>query len=229
VTVDNSTALPPPAVMRGYPGRGIAVLCDAAGGLWWIYFLTGRSPSSRARRFRHEGEALIMENTDPFTRDDPPRHYRSAVEVGSRLVVGNGDHVDVIADRLRDSGTDDVDDLPVGLLDGIEAEPDPPIDTPRIAAVLGARPDRPFHMVSVRSIDGVTVRDQHRIEPTAGHLVMLHTHGGDTRSVITDAVPHNSTWPGNAERLWTQLDLGLRVALAWGTAPSATPGGVLPA
>ena len=116
-------------VVGGYPGRGVAVHTDLDGGSQWMYFITGRSSSSRARRIRNAGDSLIVEPLETDVDEDDLRHYACARRTSSGLVVGNGDHVDVISNRLS-GGTSASE-----ATRGIEPEPDPPINTPRVALI----------------------------------------------------------------------------------------------
>jgi IMP cyclohydrolase len=115
-----------------YPGRGVLVRRRSDGDLEWVYFVTGRSESSRRRRARQVGDVVYIEPTGPG-HADPLRHYACARTFSEGLIVGNGDHVDVLAEQLDDR---------VGLeaaLTTITPEPDPPINTPRIGAVIRQR------------------------------------------------------------------------------------------
>jgi len=72
-----------------------------------VYFLTGRSPSSQARRFVLRPGALAVAPTDADAEFDELRHYLCAtgVDGSARIVVGNGDHVATIAQLLAEVST----------------------------------------------------------------------------------------------------------------------------
>ena len=53
-----------------YPGRGLVHLVDSDGSLSWLYFITGRSPASRARRVAISGSDLLIESTDVDAAED---------------------------------------------------------------------------------------------------------------------------------------------------------------
>ncbi|WP_307530858.1 IMP cyclohydrolase [Streptomyces umbrinus] len=77
---------------------------------------------------RRQGE-LTVAPTGPAERD-ALRHYPAAREGTDWLVLGNGEQVATIAERLTGGA------LPVAALDQLDYEPDPPIFTPRISVSL---------------------------------------------------------------------------------------------
>lgn len=221
--------------LPAYPGRGIAIHRHHDGRLEWIYFLTGRSDDSRHRVLHAEADRVLVEPTAETGAPDPLRHYACVRLVGAHLVIGNGDHVDLIADAI-------VAGQPLReVLGDIDPEPDAPIHTPRIAVVAPSlqAPDlrRPGSLAP--GVDVVTaVRDEtgtkRQIEVVplpAGAGVLIHTYGGDTTDVTSDARPRrfDAGPPGTdvAGRLWHSLDQELRVALAVGLVPSPIPERVL--
>ena len=160
-----------------YPGRGLVHLVDADGSVWWLYFITGRSPASRARRVAVSGSDLLIESTDVDVADDPLRHYACLRPIDGGVVVGNGDHVEVLADRLRNGE-------PLGaIVDAIEPEPDAPIFTPRIALVLDDR----SRSVAVCQDGDRVVRRIEQIERTPQVATVLTTYSGPIDSPRGDA------------------------------------------
>jgi len=73
----------------GYPGRGIGVHTDLDGSSQWMYFITGRSPSSRARRIQKAGNTMVVEPLQSDIDHDDLRHYVCARRTSTGLVVGN--------------------------------------------------------------------------------------------------------------------------------------------
>ena len=96
-----------------------------------------------------------MASSAPGVDHDGLRHYVCGSEVGGigQIVIGNGEHVPQIA-RSIENGPRLLD--AVGLF---EHEPDPPINTPRIAAVLD---EHDAWLVAIRREAGRTER---RLEP----------------------------------------------------------------
>ena len=210
--------------LPGYPGRGIAIHRHHDDHLEWIYFLTGRSEASRARTFL-VGDDRVAVVPVGEGEHDPLRHYSCVRVVGPALVVGNGDHVDTIADAVHTGA-----DLPTAVA-GIDPEPDPPILTPRIAVLAWRDPTRPVTVVAVRDVGGSTERSIDQVDLGAGAGVLVHTYGGGTDPVVADTRlrPFTVDKPGTdvAGRLWHGLDPQLRVVLAVGLVADAVPTRVL--
>ncbi|MGC5167753.1 IMP cyclohydrolase [Luteimicrobium sp. DT211] len=124
-----------------YPGRVVVLARTPVGELLGGVALTGRSARSRARVLVPDDGALVVAPSSPgsgsgrasagaLPAHDPLRHYTAAVSDDAWTVFGNGDHVETVAKSLA-TGTD-----PRIALDGLAYEPDPPIFTPRITAVV---------------------------------------------------------------------------------------------
>jgi len=210
--------------LPGYPGRLIAVHRHHDDHLEWIYALTGRSEASRARTFL-VGDDRVAVVPVGEGEHDPLRHYSCVRVVGTALVVGNGDHVDTLAEALHTG-----DDLRA-VAAGINPEPDPPIRTPRIAVVASRDPAQPVTVIAARDAGGVIERTIEQVDLAAGGGVLVHTYGGGTDLVPADASLHPFTVdrPGTdvAGRLWHGLDPQLRVVLAVGLVADAVPTRVL--
>lgn len=210
--------------LPAYPGRAIAVHRHRDDHLEWIYVLTGRSEASRARTFLVGDDRVSVVPVGEGERD-PLRHYSCVRVVGTSLVIGNGDHVDAIAEAVHTG-----EELQVPLA-GIDPEPDPPILTPRIAVVASRDPSQPVTVLAVRDVAGSIERTIESLELAAGEGVLVHTYGGGTDPVVADARPHPFTVdrPGTdvAGRLWHALGPRLRVVLAVGLVADAVPTRVL--
>ncbi|MBI2709174.1 MAG: hypothetical protein HYX34_05710 [Actinobacteria bacterium] len=204
-------ALPP------YPGRGVGLFTDTYGQPWWAYFVTGRSPASRARALVADERGLVVASTVEGAAHDSLRHYRCARSAGDRLVVGNGDHVDALADALLAG-----EDLATAV-ERVDPEPDPPLHTARLALVVGLA----AHLVAVREEGGAVVRTVDELELRSGEGWIAHTYAGPLDEPITAARPVPVHGVGDvvetASELWEALDVRLRVGLALGRAPEPVP------
>jgi IMP cyclohydrolase len=123
-----------------YPGRGLVLARTVRQGICVVYFMTGRSPASRDRVLVREGDALYARSRSA-TGFDPLRHYRAVTIGPDCCVIGNGDQVDAVTANLKTLP-------PAAAVQGIEFEPDPPLRTPRITAVV---PREPGPMLIARS------------------------------------------------------------------------------
>ncbi|MBO0811915.1 MAG: hypothetical protein J2P23_07695 [Microlunatus sp.] len=203
---------------RPYPGRVIIVARTPAG-LVSAYAATGRSEASRQRRIRLTDDGDLLVEPTVGDASDPLRHYRAVRRVAGHFVVGNGSQVDPVADRIAAGA------VPAAALEDLEYEPDPPIFTPRITAV-------------VSDDDGVWLAAAHRgsagrasadtIVTRAGALavgegLLLSTYRGPVAEPVTNRIPVSITTTARshgelARHLWDGLDAERRV-LAAGFAP----------
>lgn len=199
-----------------YPGRGVLVRRRSDGGFEWAYFVTGRSESSRSRQARTVGDAVFIEPTGP-AQADPLRHYACARPFPNGLIIGNGDHVDVVADQLNTG---------VGLdaaLAGIVPEPDPPINTPRIGAVIQASSAIVF---SVADNQGAIERRTTEMPPAPHTIAVQTTYDGSVDEPVGSAPLRLLTSDEPFERivddLWSTLRVDLRVLLLAGVGSSVS-------
>ncbi len=159
--------------------------------------------------------------SDRSSTMDALRHYLCAAreDESSRLVFGNGDRVAAISAALA------VGDPLRKAVERFAPEPDPPLNTPRIAAVIdGEKVDR----VAVRLDDrGWTARNVEPAEIAPTEVLVLHTYSG-----TVDAPPGSA--PSfrlrisrlglePPEMVWSALSPERRVLLCDGSAHSAVP------
>jgi IMP cyclohydrolase len=160
-----------------YPGRGLVFAVDPGGVATWVYFITGRSKASRARRVRADPDGLVVVPTEQSVETDALRHYACARWANDVLVVGNGDHVDILAEGLKRG-------VPLEqIVVLIEPEPDPPIWTPRIALLMGSK----VHFVSVSHSGDQIVRRVHEASCDPGVASVLTTYSGTSLEPIGNA------------------------------------------
>jgi len=161
-----------------YPGRLIAVGMPPQGGkAAIIYAITGRSPSSQARKLVFRDGGVWVQPTDEATLKQGNVDllvYPAVLSGQAGLAVSNGKQTADIRDRLR-PGVDPVAALAEALASW-DFEPDAPIFTPRISGALvgGAA----ALSVVRRGPSGETLRSyfEARLRPGQGRLVS--TYGG---------------------------------------------------
>lgn len=202
---------------NAYPGRGI-VWSRLSDGTWCgAYFLTGRSEASRRREIRlAEHGDLEVVPVDAVQEDDL-RHYAAAVESGAWLVYGNGRQVATVAERLAGGAP------PVVALQDLEYEPDPPILTARITAIVDRRdPSRAWFGVARRPLTvreaGVVVTVSVR-DLAPGDAILVTTYQSDGTAIEpAEVYQEGSTEATNAaeltDQLWAALAPERRVAVA---------------
>jgi IMP cyclohydrolase len=182
-----------------YPGRIIII---GRGGTGEhdvvVYGVTGRSPSSQARRLVHEGGGTVRtEVTDPDVLREGNEQlliYPCMRPLTGGLAVSNGAQTDLIwetASELmkRPPFPPAAEILRRALdrsstIDGIDLnqyEPDPPAFTPRISGLLAG--DAALAIIR-RAEDGTTHKDIYEVPLTAGRGRLLATYAGDRRDPL---------------------------------------------
>lgn len=125
--------LTPLANMR-YPGRVIIIGLDkTAEKLITVYAVTGRSPSSQARRIEYEGgKARVLPlDTEIVKQGDPELLIYPSLHIAPFLAVSNGNHTRDIVSHIEPEQSA-VKTLTESLC-GWDYEPDKPNFTPRIS------------------------------------------------------------------------------------------------
>jgi IMP cyclohydrolase len=203
-------------ILPRYPGRVLTVARTADGTLAGVYALTGRSESSRRRQIVQVSPAeLRVSPVDDHGHDDL-RHYTAGLSDEQWTVFGNGSQVGTVFDRLFAGAP------PAVALDELSYEPDPPIHTPRITAVvarasgtvwLGAA-RRPAGARSTADVTVTTVR-----EMAVSDALTLTTYHSDGVTVTASATVTEFATPAATpdallDEVWSSLDPAFRVAAA---------------
>jgi IMP cyclohydrolase len=169
---------------REYPGRMVALGIEPGGGrAVVIYAITGRSPSSQARKlvFRDGGfwvepadESLLKKaNVDLLI-------YPAVLFEAGDVAVSNGRQTMDIRDRLP-AGESPVSAL-AAALENWDYEPDPPIHTPRIAGCL--LKGRAGLGLVRRGAAGETLRSYFDIPLRPGRARLISTYRGPNRNPV---------------------------------------------
>jgi IMP cyclohydrolase len=202
--------------LNPYPGRGVLCARTHSGAVRGGYFLSGRSAASKDRALRVDGDGLVAGPLTP-AEHDPLRYYMAALSTAGWLVFGNGEHVAHVTGRLR-KGASAADSL-----GGLEYEPDPPIRTSRIAALLSRDGDRTAVLGAARPSSGsrlsanVMTLTVQGLEP--GEAVLMTTYHSDGQTVLTAAPFEETTVSAHdgidlLEEIWSALNPEFRVAVA---------------
>lgn len=198
-----------------YPGRGLVVGTEAAGThVIQVYWLMGRSPSSRNRRLASDGATISIEAVDPTQPIDPLTRYAPMRERLFDFVVSNGDQTDTIIDGNAPDSFE-------RALRNREYEPDAPNYTPRISAMSTVFKDHVTNRLGIisRSPLGTCERSLYYYDdllPGYGHC--LHTYAGDGNPLPSFAekpflVPLEGDRLEIAQRYWDALDATNRVSV----------------
>jgi IMP cyclohydrolase len=166
-----------------YPGRVIIIGRNAAGNAVVLYAITGRSPSSQARRLVIDQAAntVLVKPTDEKTlkTGNPDLLVYSAIIAGSGLVVSNGKQTNDIAAACNPTEAA-AEVLSMGLRNW-DYEPDEPNFTPRISGciALGAGLS-----IIWRGEDGCSVKDYFGVPMIAGKGKLISTYTGENRNPV---------------------------------------------
>lgn len=113
-----------------YPGRGIVIgQSPDAKHMVQVYWIMGRSPSSRNRVFITEGDFVKTDTVDKSQKVDPLTLYYPVKAIRNAHIVTNGDQTDTIYSALQDGGSFET------ALNTRTFEPDAPNYTPRISGL----------------------------------------------------------------------------------------------
>ncbi|GFI55254.1 hypothetical protein IMSAG013_00296 [Clostridiales bacterium] len=164
---------------NAYPGRGIITGMSADGkSAVAAYFIMGRSANSRNRVFAAEGEDLKTKAFDESKVEDPSLIiYYPVRTLQNNLIVTNGDQTDTIFDFLSQGKT---------MEDALATrcfEPDAPLFTPRISALLTfADGTFSYKMSILKAADAAgahCARQYFCYEAAAGEGQFIHTYQCD--------------------------------------------------
>ena len=193
-----------------YPGRGVLIGRGRDQRHFWIYLITGRSEASRQRSLAVTPSSVLVNPLDPDTQADDLRHYACVTVRPITTVVGNGAHVDVIAERVQRG------DAFTRIYEDLRPEPDPPIHTPRIAVAHG-----PQTWIGTVWHDGIAERRlTRRLEVAVGTADLITTYDSDgvevrPASQVSHLVAIDSL-EATLGSLWASLDRRYRVLAAGG-------------
>lgn len=201
-----------------YVGRGI-VIGKTEDGECAVsaYFIMGRSNNSRNRVFKKHGNDLFTEPYDASKVEDPSLIIYAAVrEIGSGLIVTNGDQTDTVFDGINN-----------GLsfsesLKKREFEPDAPNLTPRISGyVTFENNDFSYEMSILKSADPMgTACNRYTFSypslPGLGHFI--HTYVTDGNPIPTfQGEPERVAIPNDidvfTENVWNNLNTDNKISL----------------
>jgi IMP cyclohydrolase len=190
-----------------YPGRSIIIGTAPAGQRVVLYSITGRSPSSQARRLEIDKQAgsIFVKPTDEETlkTGNPDLLvYPAVICTAGAIAVSNGKQTGDVA-KLIAPAAEPVDVLLKSLAPW-EYEPDAPNFTPRISGCVtkgGAL------SVLKRAADGSVIRNFFAIPMIAGKGSLISTYTGE-----------------NANPLPSFTGEPKEVAIAWATADEAAEG-----
>lgn len=202
---------------NSYPGRGIAVGRSPDGeAMMLLYFIMGRSENSRNRIFVPTEDGIRTQAHDESKLVDPSLIiYHPVRRVGGTTIVTNGDQTDTIATALQ-AGESYLDALRRRCF-----EPDGPIFTPRISAVLDAQGSFAMSILKAGDAEGsFSARYFYEYEQAAaGTVRFIHTYQSNAPTPpsfsgepVLAAIGENCP-KALAEQIWNALDADNKISL----------------
>ena len=203
---------------NSYPGRGIVIGKSSDGRkAMFAYFIMGRSDNSRNRVFVENGDEVTIYPFDESKVEDPSLIIYSPVkQVGSDIIVTNGDQTDTIEEYLQKGKCFRC------ALNTRTFEPDAPNYTPRISGILHIKKGAfTYEMSILKSADGKGVkcnRFTFDYEPVNGVGHFIHTYEKDGNPLPTfGGEPERVAIPNDvnafAEEIWQNLDENNKISL----------------
>ncbi len=166
---------------KEYPGRIIIIGRDMTGKKEVvIYAITGRSPSSQARKVELKDDAIWAKPTDEKTlqKGNIDLLIYPAILLANGIAVSNGKQTTDIKTCLGQSQS------PEGVLelalDKWDYEPDEPIFTPRISGCVLPQKKAALSIIK-RAQDGSSIRNIFEIPLKAGKGKMISTYEGEDK------------------------------------------------
>jgi len=200
---------------NSYPGRGI-VLGKTADGKQSVaaYFIMGRSENSRNRIFVQEPDGIRTEAYDPAKLSDPSLIiYHPVRQLGTDLIVTNGDQTDTILDFMAEGKSFE------DALRTRQFEPDGPNWTPRISGLL--KKDGSYYLSILKSADAegsACARYTFEYPGLAGVGHFLHTYISDGNPIPTfqgepDRVAIVGSIDEFTQNVWESLNKANKISL----------------
>lgn len=164
---------------KEYLGRLIIIGLDQTGeSKVVVYAITGRSPSSRARKLELRGAAIWAVPTDKeaMKKGNVDLLVYPAILFSSGIAVSNGKQTDDIKACFRRSRNPK--EVLKLALQKWDYEPDPPAYTPRISGCVLPREGAALSIIS-RAPDGSSIKRFFHVPLKAGRGKMISTYQGE--------------------------------------------------
>ncbi len=201
-----------------YPGRGIAIGMTPDGkNMAQVYWIMGRSPSSRNRVFLEQDGFVRTDTVDKSVPVDPLTMYYPVKAVDDCHIVTNGDQTDTIFVAIQLGSTFEA------ALDTRTFEPDEPNYTPRISGVVDLGHEYYAYQLAVLKAlannPEYAARHYYNYEtaiPGVGHCITTYPDDGSPLPPFSGepyAVPLENGLEETRDLYWDALNEDNRVSL----------------
>jgi IMP cyclohydrolase len=167
-----------------YPGRLIIIGKDESGkNDVVVYAITGRSPSSQARKLELEDDAIWAKPTDKelIKKGNIDLLIYPAIFLSKGIAVSNGKQTTDIKTWLVQS--QDAVDVLASAMHKWDYEPDHPTFTPRISGCIQPHKKAALCIIK-RGEDGSSIRNFFEVPLTPGMGKMISTYEGENRDPL---------------------------------------------
>jgi len=176
-----------------YPGRVIIIGRAPSGSrAAVVYAITGRSPSSRARRLERREDGVWVRPTDEevLKKGNPDLLiYPAILFAAAGVAVSNGRQTADVRSRLDGAAAPGPVEILAGSLSGWDFEPDAPIFTPRISGCVLPGAKAALALIK-RGAGGEALRSYHEFPLEAGKGKLIATYDGVNKDPL-------SSFPGD--------------------------------
>jgi len=167
-----------------YPGRIIILGQSQSGKTVAVYAITGRSPSSQARKLEWREDSVWVRPTDEKTLKKGHVDllvYPAMLYFPGGVAVSNGKQTAEVR-RALEHASNPLSVLSASLV-AWEYEPDAPIFTPRISGCVLPGPKAALNIIK-RGADGAAVRDSFKVPLLRGKGKMISTYDGVNKNPL---------------------------------------------
>jgi IMP cyclohydrolase len=171
-----------------YPGRIIIIGRDITGeNEIAVYGITGRSPSSQARKLKFDGTRLLVQptNKEELKKGNPDLLIYPAIagDPYKGLVISNGKQTASIESCIK-AGEEPFNVFKKGLdISEWQYEPDAPNYTPRISGYIIPHGGSALSIIK-RSEDGSPIRYDYNLELEPGKGKFIATYTGENKNPL---------------------------------------------
>ncbi|MGD2245382.1 MAG: IMP cyclohydrolase [Candidatus Aminicenantes bacterium] len=171
---------------KEYPGRVIVIGLDRyAENIIVVYAITGRSPSSQARKMVSERAQILVTPTDEslIKQGNTNLLIYPAISFSENLAVSNGKQTEDILDFLKSPESESAVGVLESALSKWDYEPDAPNFTPRISGCIRSSQDAALSIIK-RDADGNSERNYYKIFLKPGQGKLMATYSGENRDPL---------------------------------------------
>ena len=169
---------------KDYPGRVIIIGTEKSGkNVVVLYAITGRSPSSQARKIEFSDHKFQVKPTDEsiLRTGNVDLLIYPAILLSEGIIVSNGRQTDDIQAAARGAGNAVY--VLESSLTNWEYEPDVPTFTPRISGCILPSKNAALSLIK-RKGDGSTQREYFEIPLIPGQGKMISTYAGENKDPL---------------------------------------------